>query len=61
MKIVLQLSVLKATGFLSQLREQGRRWQRKMEIAQGAPCLQVAGCVNGMAMQRCAEAPPAQS
>lgn len=61
MKIVLQLSVLKATGFLSQLREQGRRWQRKMEIAPGAPCLRVAGCVNGIAIRRCAEAPPAQS
>lgn len=60
-KIVLQLSVLKATGFLSQLREQGRRWGRKMEIAQGAPCLQVADCTNSIAMPRRAEAPPTRS
>lgn len=48
MKIVLQLSVLKATGFLSQLGVQGRRWGRKMKIAQGVHCLQAEA----------AEAPP---
>lgn len=61
MKVVLLLSVLIATSFLSQLRKKGRKVVEKMEIVQGRPCRQVSECMNGMVMQRHAEVPPTQS